>query len=68
MNNCPPFTIFAMMKHFSIVLLLLLSIIICHAQKQGNIWYFGDSAGLSFNNGFPVTITDGVLKSLECSS
>ena len=31
----------------------------CVAQKQGNIWYFGDHAGLNFNSGNPVAITDG---------
>ena len=31
------------------------------AQKQGNIWYFGDGAGLDFNSGTPVAITDGQI-------
>ena len=29
------------------------------AQKQGNIWYFGDHAGLDFNSGSPVVLNDG---------
>lgn len=29
------------------------------AQKQANIWYFGDHAGLDFNGGAPVAITGG---------
>ncbi len=31
----------------------------CISQKQGNIWYFGDHAGLDFNSGVPVALTDG---------
>lgn len=31
----------------------------CFSQKQGNIWYFGDHAGLDFNSGTPNAITDG---------
>jgi len=29
------------------------------SQKQGNVWYFGDHAGLDFNNGVPVVLTNG---------
>jgi len=29
------------------------------AQKQGNIWYFGDKVGLDFNSGSPVILTNG---------
>ncbi|MCW3105281.1 MAG: hypothetical protein JWO09_3721 [Bacteroidetes bacterium] len=29
------------------------------AQKQGNVWYFGDSCGLDFSSGIPVALTDG---------
>jgi hypothetical protein len=29
------------------------------SQNQGNIWYFGDYAGVDFNSGYPVAITDG---------
>lgn len=32
--------------------------IVC-AQNQGNIWYFGDHAGLNFNTGNPVALTNG---------
>lgn len=30
-----------------------------HSQKQGNIWYFGEGAGLDFNGGPPVPIVGG---------
>ncbi len=29
------------------------------AQKQGNIWYFGNHTGLNFNGGIPVPLTNG---------
>jgi len=31
----------------------------CLGQKQGNIWYFGDHAGLDFNSGVPNFISGG---------
>jgi hypothetical protein len=31
----------------------------CIGQKQGNIWYFGDHAGVDFNSGVPIALTDG---------
>jgi gliding motility-associated-like protein len=39
------------------------------AQKQGNIWYFGFNAGISFNAGAPVALTDGAIHQSEgCAS
>lgn len=39
------------------------------AQKEHNIWYFGDHAGLDFNSGIPVALTNGMLSTPEgCSS
>ncbi len=39
------------------------------AQKQADNWYFGRNAGISFNSGSPVALTDGRLNTLEgCSS
>ena len=35
------------------------------AQKEGNIWYFGNKAGLDFNSGAPVILTDGAMNSIE---
>ena len=37
--------------------------------KEGNIWYFGENAGLDFINGAPVPLLDGQLDNLEgCAS
>lgn len=34
---------------------------ISYGQKQGNIWYFADSAGVDFNGGVPVALTNGSI-------
>ena len=31
------------------------------SQKQGNVWYFGNYAGVDFNGGTPVALTNGQL-------
>ena len=37
--------------------------------QQGNVWYFGEKAGLSFNTNPPTPLTDGQLNSFEgCAS
>ncbi len=28
------------------------------AQKEGNIWYFGAQAGIDFNSGSPIALTN----------
>lgn len=33
----------------------------CYPQKQGNTWYFGNQAGLDFNSGSPVALTNGAI-------
>ena len=35
------------------------------AQKEFNIWYFGDHAGLDFSSGNPVALTNGQLSTVE---
>ncbi len=35
------------------------------AQKQANIWYFGQRAGLDFSNGIPVAITNSMMTTDE---
>ena len=40
-------------------LLFVLTPFICSAQKQGNIWYFGEESGLDFSSGLPVPIDGG---------
>lgn len=44
------------------ILTILISLpIFCFSQKQGNIWYFGDNAGVDFSSGAPVALTDGAM-------
>ncbi|MFY9308604.1 MAG: gliding motility-associated C-terminal domain-containing protein [Bacteroidia bacterium] len=51
---------------FSLVLVIFC---ICsdraYAQGEGNIWYFGNKAGLDFNGGAPVPLTNGALETTE---
>ena len=35
--------------------------LVSHAQGEANIWYFGQNAGLDFNAGSPVALTNGQL-------
>ncbi|WP_456421913.1 T9SS type B sorting domain-containing protein [Lutibacter sp.] len=52
-----------------IVLLLTLFPIILASQNEAAIWYFGNQAGLDFNSGTPVVLTDGQLNTYEgCAS
>lgn len=40
-----------------------------YSQKQANFWYFGYGAGLNFNSGVPVAVTDGQVYTTEgCST
>jgi len=36
-----------------------------YAQGEANIWYFGNKAGLDFNSGSPVALTDGQMVTVE---
>ena len=50
-------------------LLLLFFPLILFSQNEGNIWYFGENAGLDFNSGSPIPLTDGMINTLEgCAS
>lgn len=43
----------------TIVCSLVLFTNVCFSQKQGNIWYFGEGAGLDFNTAIPTPIFGG---------
>jgi len=45
------------MKHWRFIIVLLVQL--SFSQKEANIWYFGAHAGLDFNSGYPVVLTDG---------
>ncbi len=53
------------MKKFISIALIVISTYTLQAQEQAAIWYFGENAGLDFNSGAPVALTDGQLNTLE---
>lgn len=56
-----------MRKQLSLLLLLLSTAI--YAQKEANIWYFGNNAGIDFSTEPPTALTNGQLNTDEgCSS
>ena len=53
----------------NILTILLLLPLLCLGQKQNNIWYFGAYAGVDFNSGTPVAVTNSAMLTSEgCSS
>ena len=49
-----------------VVFVFVLSFLQLSAQnKRGNIWYFGSNAGLDFNSGNPVPLTNGKINTNE---
>lgn len=48
-----------------IVFISIISILHSYSQKQTNFWYFGTLAGLDFNSGSPVALSNGVLNTTE---
>ncbi len=52
----------------TLVVQSIFSLFFCYGQRQDNIWYFGDSAGLNFNSGIPIPLLDGLSSSNEITS
>ena len=56
------------MKKYSLLILLFFALK-SFSQKEANIWYFGENAGLDFNTNPPTALTNGMLDTFEgCSS
>ncbi len=54
------------MKHkITLFAFIFLSITYSFSQGEANIWYFGENAGIDFNSGTPVALTDGQIDTLE---
>ncbi len=51
-------------KNITLVVLILF-VNLTYSQGEANIWYFGQNAGLDFNSGSPVALTNGQLNTLE---
>ncbi len=57
------------MRKFALSILTLVYVFTTSAQNEGNIWYFGDKAGIDFNSGSPVAIFDSKMDIAEgCAS
>ncbi|WP_298420798.1 T9SS type B sorting domain-containing protein [uncultured Kordia sp.] len=54
-----------MKQKIIVFILLILNVSFSFSQGEANIWYFGENAGLDFNSGVPVAITDGQINTLE---
>ena len=54
---------------FSLSLLIIFFSINSYSQKETNIWYFGENAGIDFNTSPPRALSDGLLSTREgCST
>ncbi|MCK5741908.1 MAG: T9SS type A sorting domain-containing protein [Chlorobi bacterium] len=52
-----------------VILFMIFSFAALQAGKENNIWYFGHGAGIDFNSGSPVALTDGAMYTNEgCST
>src|SRR5436190_7668225 len=49
----------AMPRFFLFFAMNLISVALAQAQKQANIWHFGDHAGLDFNASPPTSLSGG---------
>lgn len=53
------------MNKFCIFLIISILSTQTFAQRQANIWYFGQYAGLDFNSGSPIPLLDGKINRWE---
>lgn len=51
------------MQRWSFIVILITSM--SYAQKEANIWYFGENAGIDFNSGSPIVLLDGAMNTNE---
>lgn len=56
------------LNKLSILIFIFLNATNVNAQKEANIWYFGENAGLDFNSGSPIALTNGQLNTDEGSA
>jgi gliding motility-associated-like protein len=53
------------MRLLYFIIILCFTSSVSFSQGEANIWYFGENAGLDFNSGNPVALTDGQLNTQE---
>ncbi len=56
------------MKKYFLTICFLIGTVLAIAQKQTNIWYFGNRVGLNFNQTPPLALSDGTANSREGSA
>ncbi|MCY7410251.1 MAG: hypothetical protein LH473_08260, partial [Chitinophagales bacterium] len=54
-----------MKKLFSLLFISGFITFLSDAQNAGNIWYFGDNAGIDFNSGSPVALSNSAMEIFE---
>jgi len=54
-----------MIRHYYIIIFFLIINSLVYAQKEANIWYFGQYAGLDFNSGEPIALTNSAMSQYE---
>ncbi|MEZ4803818.1 MAG: T9SS type B sorting domain-containing protein [Gelidibacter sp.] len=52
-------------KRFLFIILLVCLSINCFSQRESANWYFGNFAGLTFNSGSPIPLTNSALNTKE---
>lgn len=53
-----------MLRTVIYILIFIVGVLPAYSQKQANVWYFG-SAGLDFNSGAPVALTNSAMLAIE---
>ena len=53
------------MKKFLVILISLFTLTIYPQAGPNSNWYFGSNAGITFNSGIPVALTNGSLLTTE---
>lgn len=54
-----------MKKIYALTLIFLSCVSASFAQKEWNVWHFGTNAGIDFNSGTAVSITGGIINTVE---
>ena len=52
-------------KKITLLIIFIIISLNIFAQREANIWYFGDFAGIDFNSGVPIPLKDGALSRWE---
>lgn len=53
------------MKKFFVIIFILCNTFLLVSQRQANVWYFGQFAGLDFNTGTAIPLLDGKINRWE---